>query len=120
MTAAYSSDLGGSGGFTWTDRNLFGNAELLNLSATLINWGGSDTTGLGYDLGAQLNKPDFGRPDQSLQFNLTALKQDLIAYDQTAQLGGVTVLRKLLNGMDRRCRCEPRAGEDIPASRKFL
>ncbi len=95
VTAAYSSDLGGSGGFTWTDRNLFGNAELLNLSATLTNWGGSDTTGLGYDLGAQLNKPDFGRPDQSLQFNLTALKQDLIAYDQTAQLGGVTLSRKL-------------------------
>jgi translocation and assembly module TamA len=95
VTAAYSSDLGGSGGFTWADRNVFGNAELLTLSATLTNWGGSDTTGLGYDLGAQLNKPDFGRPDQTLQFNLTALKQDLIAYDQTAQLGGVTLSRKL-------------------------
>ena len=50
---------------------MFGNAEQLNLSASIINWGGSDTTGLGYELGAQLNKPDFGRPDQSLQFNLT-------------------------------------------------
>ena len=27
FSAAYSSDLGGSGGVTWTDRNLFGNAE---------------------------------------------------------------------------------------------
>jgi translocation and assembly module TamA len=95
VTAAYSSDLGGSGGFTWTDRNVFGNAELLNLTATVTNWGGSDTTGLGYDLVAQLNKPDFVRPDQTLQYNLTALKQDLIAYDQTAQLGGVSVSRKL-------------------------
>jgi translocation and assembly module TamA len=45
VTAAYSSDLGGSGGFTWTDRNVFGNAEQLNLTASIINWGGSDTTG---------------------------------------------------------------------------
>jgi translocation and assembly module TamA len=95
VTAAYSSDLGGSGGFTWTDRNVFGNAEQLNLTATITNWGGSDTTGLGYDLTAQLNKPDFGRPDQTLQYNLTALKQDLIAYDQTAQIAGVSVSRKL-------------------------
>lgn len=95
VTAAYSSDLGGSGGFTWADRNVFGNAELLSLTATITNWGGSDTTGLGYNLGAQLNKPDVWRPDQSLQFNLTALKQDLIAYDQTAQLAGVTLSRKL-------------------------
>jgi translocation and assembly module TamA len=95
LTAAYSSDLGGSGGTTWTDRNVFGNAEQLNLSASIINWGGSDTTGLGYELGATLNKPDFLRPNQSLQFSLNALKQDLIAYDQTAQIAGVTVSRKL-------------------------
>jgi translocation and assembly module TamA len=95
LTAAYSSDLGGSGGATWTDRNLFGNAEQLNLGASLINWGGSDTTGLGYNLTAQLTKPDFHRPDQSLQFGLSALQQNLIAYDQTAQQGGVTLGRKL-------------------------
>jgi translocation and assembly module TamA len=95
VTAAYSSDLGGSGGFTWADRNVFGNAELLTLGATITNWGGSDTTGLGYDLTAQLNQPDFIRSDQTLQYNLTALKQDLIAYDQTAQLAGVSISRKL-------------------------
>jgi translocation and assembly module TamA len=95
LTAAYSSDLGGSGGATWTDRNVFGNAEQLNLSAGIINLGGSDTTGLGYELGAQLNKPDFLRPDQMLQFSLSAIKQNLIAYNQTAQFGGVTLSRKL-------------------------
>jgi translocation and assembly module TamA len=95
LTAAFSSDLGGSGGATWTDRNVFGDAEQLNVTASLINWGGSDTTGLGYELGATLNKPDFLRPDQSVQFSLNALKQDLIAYDQTAQIAGVTVSRKL-------------------------
>ena len=95
LTAAYSSDLGGSGGATWTDRNVFGNAEQLTLGASLINWGGSDTTGLGYNLTAQLSKPDFRRPDQTLQFNLSALQQNLIAYDQTAQIGSVTLSRKL-------------------------
>jgi translocation and assembly module TamA len=95
LTAQYSSDLGGSGGITWTDRNLFGNAEQLSLTASIINAGGSDTTGAGYDLGAQLTKPDFLRSDQSLVFSATALQQNLIAYDQTAQLGGVSVSRKL-------------------------
>src|ERR1700733_1699776 len=95
VTAAYSSDLGGSGGFTWTDRDVFGGAEQLNLTASIIDWGGSDTTGLGYNLPAVLNKPDYLRPDQSLQFSLTALQQDLIAYDQTAQTGSVILSRKL-------------------------
>ena len=95
LSAGFSSDLGGSGGATWTDRNVFGNAEQLNLSASLINWGGSDSTGLGYNLGAQLTKPDFIKRDQSLQFSLTALQQDLVPYDQTAATAGVTLSRKL-------------------------
>jgi translocation and assembly module TamA len=95
VTAAYSSDLGGSGGATWIDRNIFGNAELLTVTASILNWGGSDTTGLGYDLGANLSKPDFLRSDQTLQFSLNALQQNLIAYDQTAQVAGMAVQRKL-------------------------
>jgi translocation and assembly module TamA len=95
VNAAYSSDLGGSAGTTWTDRNVFGNAEQLTLSASAINLGGNATTGLGYDFSAQLVKPDFLRRDQSLQFSLAALKQDLVAYDQTAQTGGVSLIRKL-------------------------
>ena len=95
VNAVYSSDLGGSGGVTWTDRDLFGNAEQLTLGASINNWGGSDTTGLGYTLSAQLTKPDFLRNDQSLQYSLSALRQQLIAYDQTEQIGGVTLSRKL-------------------------
>ena len=34
VLAAYSSDLGGSGGVTWTDRNVFGNAEQLSFAAS--------------------------------------------------------------------------------------
>ena len=95
VNAAYSSDLGGSFGTTWSDRNVFGNAEQLNVTASAINLGGNATTGLGYDLATQLIKPDFLRRDQSLQFTLAALKQDLIAYEQTAATAGVSLNRKI-------------------------
>ncbi len=95
ITAGYSSDLGGSGGITWGDRNVFGNAEELDLSATMINLGGTATTGLGYDTTAKYILPDFGHRDQTLQFALTGLKQDLQAYEQTAESAGVTLSRKL-------------------------
>jgi translocation and assembly module TamA len=95
VSAAYSSDLGGSGGVTWTDRNVFGNAEQLSLKATVIDLGGSDTTGVGYNTGASFLMPDFGRRDQSLQFTVGALKQSLQAYEQTERTSGVTLTRKL-------------------------
>jgi translocation and assembly module TamA len=95
LSAAYSSDLGGSGGVTWTDRNVFGNAEQLSVTANLTNLGGSDTTGTGYDTGVKYTIPDFLHRDQSLQFAVSAIKQQLQAYDQTAQTASVTLSRKL-------------------------
>jgi translocation and assembly module TamA len=95
VLAAYSSDLGGSGGVTWTDRNVFGNAERLSFAASVINLGGSDTTGIGYDTGVKYLIPDFLHRDQSLQFALSAIKQQLQAYDQKAQTASVTLSRKL-------------------------
>jgi translocation and assembly module TamA len=95
VLAAYSSDLGGSGGVTWTDRNVFGNAEQLSFAASVINLGGSDTTGTGYDTSAKYLIPDFLRRDQALQFTLSAIKQQLQAYDQKAQTATVTLSRKL-------------------------
>jgi translocation and assembly module TamA len=95
LTAAYSSDLGGSGGGTWTDRNVFGNAENLSFAASVINLGGSDTTGTGYNTGVKYLIPEFLHRDQSLQFAVAAIKQQLQAYDQTAQTFSVTLSRKL-------------------------
>jgi translocation and assembly module TamA len=95
VNAAYSSDLGGSGGVTWTDRNVFGDAEQLTVAASIINLGGSDTTGLGYETSVKYLMPDFGRRDQTLQFAVGALKQSLQAYDQTAQTTSVTLTRKI-------------------------
>jgi translocation and assembly module TamA len=96
LNAAFSSDLGGSGGVTWTDRDVFGGAQQLVLSASVINLGGGDsTTGTGYDTGAKFIIPDFLRRDQSLQFTLGAIKQSLQAYDQDAVSSGVALSRKL-------------------------
>jgi translocation and assembly module TamA len=95
VSAAYSSDLGGSGGVTWTDRNVFGNAEQLSFAASVINLGGSDTTGTGYDTSVKYLIPNFLHRDQSLQFAVSALKQQLQAYDQKAQTARVTLSRKL-------------------------
>jgi translocation and assembly module TamA len=95
FNAAYSTDLGGSGGVSWTDRNVFGNAEQLSIAATAINLGGSSTTGVGYDTNAKFTIPDFGHRDQSLQFAVTALKQSLEAYDQQSVTTSATLSRKL-------------------------
>jgi translocation and assembly module TamA len=93
--AAYSSDLGASAGVTWTDRNVRGNAEQLELSAQVINLGGTATTGIGYNTSARYTLPEFAHRDQSLQFAVGALKQALEAYDQQAQTAGITLNRKL-------------------------
>jgi translocation and assembly module TamA len=95
LGAAYSSDLGGSATVTWTDRNVFGNAEQLSVKTSANDLGGSDTTGIGYNTGVTYLLPDFGRRDQSLQFTVGALKQSLQAYDQTARTSGVTLTRKI-------------------------
>jgi translocation and assembly module TamA len=96
LSSAYSTDLGGSATASWTDRDLFGNAEKLTFAASVINLGGgSATTGTGYDTSVKLELPDIGHRDQSLQFSLGALKQSLLAYDQTATTAGVTLSRKL-------------------------
>ncbi len=95
LNAAFSSDLGGSGGVTWSDRNVFGNAEQLNIAANVINLGGSDTTGVGYDTSAKFIIPDVGHRDQSLQIAVGAIKQYLQAYDQRAVTSAVSLTRKL-------------------------
>lgn len=95
LTGAFSTDLGASLTTTWSDRNLFGNAEQLNLSAAGTGLGGSAVKGLGYDISAQFLKPDFLRRDQTLELDAAALKQDLQAYNQQAVSAGGSLRRKL-------------------------
>lgn len=94
LTAAYSTDLGFSAGVTWSDRNLFDGAEQLNLSAAINGIGGTAVSSIGYDLTAQFLKPEFYARDQTLEFDVGAIKQKLDAYDQTAQTIAVLGRRK--------------------------
>ncbi len=94
VTAAYSTDLGVNFSTTWHDRNLFGNAEQLNLTASAL-LGGDAVTKPGYSVGGQFVKPDFLARDQSLEIDLNAVKQSLQAYDQTALLEKIALNRKL-------------------------
>jgi translocation and assembly module TamA len=91
---AYSTDLGINLTTGWHDRNLFGNAEQLNLTAALQT-GGDAVTKPGYQAGAQFLKPDFLARDQSLELDLNAIKQSLQAYDQTALIEKIALNRKL-------------------------
>ncbi|HEY2675501.1 MAG TPA: BamA/TamA family outer membrane protein [Steroidobacteraceae bacterium] len=92
---AYSSDLGLSGGITWTDRNVFGNAEQLTFAASVINLTGSDTTTVGYDTKVKYLIPDFLARDQTLLLTVGALKQSLEAYDQNSKSASAVLSRKL-------------------------
>lgn len=94
LGAAWSTDLGANVNVGWTDRNLFGGAEQLKLTAA-AQLGGDATTQPGYQVGAQFIKPDFLRRDQTLNISLSALDQNLIAYDQRALIERVSITRKL-------------------------
>jgi translocation and assembly module TamA len=96
LSAGYSTDLGGSAGVSWTNRDVSGRADQLTLSASVINLGGSTAArGIGYDLNGKYLIPEFAHRDQSLQFALQALNQSLQAYDQKAVTFGTTLIRKL-------------------------
>ena len=94
LSAAYSTDLGISGKASWSHRNLFGNAEQLNLSASVVGIGGSATNGVGYNVSSQFVKPEFMHRDQQLELSVGALNQSLEAYDQRAALAGTSLRRK--------------------------
>jgi translocation and assembly module TamA len=95
LQGAYSTDLGVSAGATWTDRNVFGNAQNLAITSSLINAGGNATSGVGYQVRAVLTQPDFQRTNQSLQYSIGVLKEDLPAYSQKAAMAGVAINRTL-------------------------
>lgn len=90
---AYSTDIGVNFSTGWHHRNLFGNAEQLNLTAGM-QLGGNAVTKPGYNFGAQFLKPDFLARDQTLELDLNAIKQSLQAYDQTALIEKFALNRK--------------------------
>lgn len=95
VSAAYSSDLGGSAGFNWGDGDVFGNGERLTFTANAIDLGGSASTGIGYDATLGYSLPDFHHRDQTLHFSVEGLRQELQAYAENGQIAGATLSRKL-------------------------
>lgn len=93
LAANYSTDLGVSLSATWSHRNLLGNAEQLNITASGTGLGNS-TAGIGYNLTAQFMKPMFLQDNQTLEFDMAGVKQNLDAYDQTAQTLAVFLRRR--------------------------
>ncbi len=91
--AAYSTDLGAGVTATWTDRNLFGNAEQLNLTAG-VQGGGTAQKEPGYNVNLRFIKPDFLARDQQFQADLGAVQQTLQAYEQTAVTADILLNRK--------------------------
>ncbi len=92
--AAYSTDLGANLTAGWHHRNLFGNAEQLNISGG-IQLGGNAVQKPGYNFHIQFIKPDFLVRDQALQVSLGAVDQSLDAYDQRALTQKLELDRKL-------------------------
>jgi translocation and assembly module TamA len=93
LSGTYSTDRGILASATWSHRNLFGNAEQLNLTAGGTGLG-SASAGLGYNLAAQYIQPRFLTASQVLELDLSGIKQQLDAYDQTAQTVAGFVRRK--------------------------
>jgi translocation and assembly module TamA len=90
----YSTDLGVNFTAGWHDRNLFGNAEQLNITAA-EQLGGDAVTRPGYSAGIQFLKPDYYMRDQTLELDLNAINQSLQAYEQTALQQKIALNRKL-------------------------
>ncbi|MHB1869312.1 MAG: autotransporter assembly complex protein TamA [Steroidobacteraceae bacterium] len=94
VNAAYSSDLGGSGGLRWNDSNVFGGGQRLSASASAIDLGGTASTGAGYDARIEYDIPDFRLRGQTLGFSVAALRQTLQAYTQNGETAGVSLTRR--------------------------
>lgn len=92
--ASYATDLGIGLTAGWHDRNLFGNAEQLNLTAA-FQGGGNSQLRPGYKLNAQFLKPDFWSRDQTLEVNIGAVDQSLLPYTQKGLTESVLLDRKL-------------------------
>jgi len=95
VSAAYSSDLGGSAGFNWGDADVFGNGEQLTFAANAIDLGGTASTGIGYDATLGYSLPDFHHRDQTLHLSIEGVRQELQAYAENGQITGATLSRKL-------------------------
>jgi len=95
LAVAYSTDQGGNTTATWSHRNLFGNAEVLTVSAGLTDIAATAAKQPGYKLAGLLTLPDWRKRDQSVDITALAVRESLEAYDRTAAIIGATFNRRL-------------------------
>lgn len=95
ISGAYATDTGFSIGTSWKDRNLFGQAESLTISAAVSGIAGNATNGLGYDLKGVFIKPDYYVHNQTLTLSAEALKESLTAYDRKGVIFGGSLSRPI-------------------------
>lgn len=105
--AAYSTDLGITGELSWMDRDLFGGAQRLTLSAGATGIGSTGSRKAikegkrsylvqpGYNVKAQYEQPDFLMVKQTLDAQIEALKEYLPAYSRTGLLASIGLIRPL-------------------------
>lgn len=98
-SALYSSDEGFGVRAWWGHRNLFGRAERLRVDFATARLGTSTVKsgGLGktdFQLGAQLEAPDFLARGQTLQVYLRAISENPAAYTRRGQVAGVGLERR--------------------------
>lgn len=101
--AAYETRYGPTFSTYWEHRNLFGGAERLRLEAEVNRLGTTgDTSDTGGRLAASLRTPWFAGRNQTLTFDVAALRERPDAYDRDAFTLGVllerTVSQKLTYG----------------------
>lgn len=92
---AYATDTGFTLSSSWQDRNVFGHAETLTLTAAANGLGGSGTTAPGYDLKGVFVKPDYEHVGQALTISAEGQKESLTAYRRTALLLNAAITRPL-------------------------
>ena len=95
LSIAYATDQGFTLGTSWEDRDVFGHAESLTLTASGTGIGGTGSTSPGYDVKADFAKPDDLLHGQTLNLTVEALQQDLTAYNRQALLAGASLTRPL-------------------------
>ncbi len=94
--ATYETQLGFGLNASWLQRNLFGEAESLRVSADVNHIGQGAIPGdLGYGLKLDFLKPDWWLPGQDATANAQALREVLPAYTRQAVIFGVGLNRVL-------------------------
>ncbi|PWC30510.1 autotransporter assembly complex protein TamA [Teichococcus aestuarii] len=95
FSAAYETRYGPTFSTYWEHRNLFGGAERLRLEAEVNRLGTTgDTSDTGGKIGASLRTPWFAGRNQTLTFDIAALRERPDAYDRDAFTLGALLERE--------------------------